>query len=48
MDWTDRVPRPIQTTLILVTLVACLVTLAIVVIALGALLYVVWPIVIGG
>ena len=48
MDWTDRVPRPIQTTLILVTLVAYLVTLAIVVIALGALLYVVWPIVIGG
>jgi hypothetical protein len=46
MDWADRVPRPMQTMLILVALVAYLVTLAIVVIALGALLYVVWSTVI--
>jgi hypothetical protein len=52
MNWTDRLPGPMQTTVILVTAVAYVVGLAIGAIALvfllAALLHLVWASVMGG
>jgi hypothetical protein len=49
MDWTDRVPGPIQTTVMLVTLVAFVVAVVIAaIVVVGALAYYVWPSVMGG